>query len=551
MSSDDQIREGSGASNVSLASRTKSRFLIPVGALLLYLAQCAWFIGTQSLTVDEPVNITAGLEAWRYGRFEHWDDHPALIRLICTLPVINPKYQIEKVPYLKVQEVAPSPEAMTWRTRPMNSLLGLLLGVLVWLAARRMYSEGAANLAVYLFAFSPALIAHFSLVGNDGIPALMAFATAFQLVRWRHDPSPLQTVLVGLAVGGLLLSKFSVLPLVLLTLALVLVLKPTGLSVRLKSLNWKQVAIVSIVSCGVLWAAYRFHVSKVVVTIQRSRVEVLSPNYTQPKVKDIERPLRLWFPVPAGEFLQAIWVQVQHSREGHAGYLFGRSFQNGSVLYFPSVILLKWPTILLIFCGLSTVLLALRRISLPADWAIWVLFPAVFLLSVLFTSINLGERLILPLYPFGLLLAAGLWQMTTARRVLLLVLAGLVFHIYDAGRYAPDYISYFNMFARTDSFRLLSDSNVDWGNGLYAVRKYQQSHPNETIYMAYFGSIEPAVYGVKVIPLKENERASGTVIVSANYLAGQNLRDEAGYRWLLQYPRKAILAHGLYVFDVH
>ena len=48
----------------------------------IYIAQCAWFIRTQSFTNDEPEHLVAGLEAWRYGEFARWHDQPPLARLI-------------------------------------------------------------------------------------------------------------------------------------------------------------------------------------------------------------------------------------------------------------------------------------------------------------------------------------------------------------------------------------------------------------------------------------------------------------------------------------
>ena len=60
------------------------RWLVPALLAFLYAAQCAWFIRTQSLTYDEPVHIAEGLNAWRYGRFEQYNDHPPLARLWCT-----------------------------------------------------------------------------------------------------------------------------------------------------------------------------------------------------------------------------------------------------------------------------------------------------------------------------------------------------------------------------------------------------------------------------------------------------------------------------------
>ena len=65
------------------------RWLLPALLALIYLAQCAWFIRTQSLTYDEPVHIAEGLNAWRYGRFEQYNDHPPLARLWFTLPLLE------------------------------------------------------------------------------------------------------------------------------------------------------------------------------------------------------------------------------------------------------------------------------------------------------------------------------------------------------------------------------------------------------------------------------------------------------------------------------
>jgi hypothetical protein len=62
--------------------------------------------------------------------------------------------------------------------------------------------------------------------------------------------------------------------------------------------------------------------------------------------------------------------------------------------------------------------------------------------------------------------------------------------------------------------------------------------------------VDPGIYGIKARPLGENERTSGTVIVSATNLSGQFLADPQSYRWLLQQERTEILDHSLYVFHV-
>ena len=121
---------------------------------------------------------------------------------------------------------------MAWRTRPMNTLLGVALGMALWFATRRLFSEGAANVALALYAFTPSLIAHFSVATTDGIGTLFIFLVAFQLVRWRKNQTAPQAALLGLILGGLLLAKFYAPPIVALALGLMLVMGPSELRSR-------------------------------------------------------------------------------------------------------------------------------------------------------------------------------------------------------------------------------------------------------------------------------------------------------------------------------
>jgi hypothetical protein len=158
----------------------------------------------------------------------------------------------------------------------------------------------------------------------------------------------------------------------------------------------------------------------------------------------------------------------------------------------------------------------------------------------------------LPIYPFALLFAAVAWQKFSQYRPGKIMLLGLlVLNAADVLRYAPGYLSYMNILIRPDtSYRLLSDSNVDWGQGLLALQKYQREHPDEQISLAYFGSVDPGVYNIQARPLEEGERVTGTVVLGATQLSGQFLKDPNAYRWLLAYGPPEILDGCLYVFHV-
>jgi hypothetical protein len=530
------------------------RWFLPALLAVFYLAQCAWFIRTQSLTYDEPVHIAEGLNGWRNQRFEQYNDHPPLARLWLSLPLLNPKWQVDvqKLPdSFHITRIAPDPEALAWRARTMNVVLGLLLAWLVWRAADQLFSRGAANFALALFVFSPSLIAHFSIAATDGAATLLIFVTTWGLRGWRRQPTWKRTLLLGLLLGLLLLVKFSTAPMFVLALLWMLLLGPDKITRNPLRWNWSRAAAAMMLAFFVVWAGYFFHVSR--LTVRDGTLTATFPNWSEPIVKPVQGHRNYSLLVPAGEYVEGFRELVRHNRHGQAAFFLGRvSSQGGWKMYYPTVILLKWPTIVLVLSmtGLAIALAGRRRA--PVDLWIMTSFPAVYLGLAISAHFNIGERHVLPLYPFALLFAAVVWEWAGRKRTGMAILAFLaVLNAADTLCYGPDYLSYFNGFVRpAESYRLLTDSNLDWGQGLLALRQYQHDHPNEQISLSYFGSVDPAIYGIQARPLGEQERASGTVIVSATNLSGQFLIDPQSYRWLLKQERTGVLDHSLYVFHV-
>jgi Dolichyl-phosphate-mannose-protein mannosyltransferase len=533
------------------------RVLVPGLLLSLYAMQCVWFIRTQSLTYDEPVHISEGLDAWRNGRFEDYNDHPPLARLLCTLPLIGRRSEhqwqvdVEKLPAgFRVVNVSPDPVSLAWRARAVNVVLGLLLGLLLWLQAAKLFSDAAANFVLALFAFSPPLIAHFSLVTTDGAATLLIFATAVQVARWKQVPSWRNALISGVVYGLLLLAKFSTLPIFLLAAFWMLVF--VGGHPRLNPFrwNWAKTALALLIAFVMVWAGYFFHISR--VTIRDGTLVVTHPHWTASLVKPTRSKLNINMLVPAGEFIAGLRDVALHNSHGQPAFFLGQvSPTGGWKAYYPVAILLKWPLLVVVLSGAGLALCILGRIRVP-DFEILISFPAVYFLLAIFAHFNIGERHVLPLYPFALLFAGATWQRFSRLRFGSAVLGVLlILNATDALRYAPGYLSYFEIFVPPQtSYRLLADSNLDWGQGLLALRNYQREHPDEQISLAYFGSVDPTVYGIRARPLGENEHATGTIIVSATDLAGEYLKDPNGYKWLLRYHLIAILDHCLFVFRV-
>jgi len=524
---------------------------VPALCLAWFTAQCLWFVGTQSLTYDEPVHVIAGLDAWRHGAFQQWNDQPPLGRLLVTTPLLfsDVDWQIEdrgpSGANFWTVSVRPDPVKLARLTRPVNVALGLVLGALLWITARRLFSVGAANLALALYACSPALVAHFSLATVDGVATLFCFASVLVVTRWRTTPTWLWTFGVGFTLGAFLVSKFSAPPLVLLALVV--------MSVSARQLDRAErgakICVAATLAFAVVWSAYRWHVGPVTF-----RNGSLSGPYARDQnvIVPIPRPFTYTVSVPAPEFVAAVGGVLQHSVRGQPTFLLGEvQRSSGWRRYFPVVVLIKWPLTVWLLAGAVLTSLAFGRFRLPREFAVMMLFPLVFFAFAILTNADLGDRYVLPVYPFLLLLASAVWDVVSHRRAATaLVAAAVICQAGDALRYAPDALSYFNVFVPADrSYTWLSDSNLDWGQGLLALRDYERKNTGP-VWLAYFGGVDPESYGIQRHILGEHDRVHGTVAVSATHLSGQYLENPEAYHWLLHYPRKAILNHTLHIFEV-
>jgi hypothetical protein len=61
----------------------------------------------------------------------------------------------------------------------------------------------------------------------------------------------------------------------------------------------------------------------------------------------------------------------------------------------------------------------------------------------------------------------------------------------------PNFIAFFNVPARgVGPLRLLSDSNLDWGQDLPLLERWRAEHPDGSLNLAYFGTADPSAYGI-------------------------------------------------------
>jgi hypothetical protein len=443
-------------------------------------------------------------------------------------------------------------DRLLFAARVAMTVFPLLLALIVFLATREMFDAGPAFVALALMVFEPNILAHGPLVTNDVAIACWLFAGVYAFWRYVANPNVWRLAVCGIAGGLTMASKHSGIILfpILFLLAMVELLIPVGTGGGSDSpqdrpaRSSRQVAlqlllaliVVGAISMAVLWSFYGFRYS--------ARPAGWPPS---PALASSLGAVRSRFAATALAMAARAHLLPEAFLEGFAffyatasrpTYLLGRLYSHGVWFYFPLAFLIKST---LGFLGL----LALA----PLAWmlgarerrreTLWMLIPTAVFLAVSMTSnLNIGLRHILPIYPFlAVLAAAGAWRLAKTHRAWGIIVGGLVLiHAVSSLRAFPNYLPYSNEFwgGPAKTYRVLTDSNVDWGQGLPAVKRYLQTHDSTPCWLAYFGTVDPGHYEIPCTLLTASSAViwerpldevppviDGTVLVSATEMSGQ------------------------------
>ena len=531
--------------------------------LAVFAILCAHGLRWDTPTVDEFAHLPSGWYTLKTGRFDLFPLNPPLIKVLSAVPLLtlspalDPAARIENTgwyPWVYGTEFMERNRAEYDRIFLLGRLpvvaLGLLLGWLVFRWARELYGDEAGLVALFLTVFFPSLIAHAHLATVDVGLAFFLVLTLYLFWRFVQRPAPWLLVACGLALGLAQLSKFSALLLypVLLLLALLPLSVGAGLAPPREGVNpsptsqkrrLASLALIFLISLVVIDAGYLFQ-------------EIGHPVRFESKLLSV---LPAGLPLPADYLRGLDSLQLINEVGEYPEYLFGRWSREGSPFYYLVVILFKTPLPLLA----ALLLVPFARSRARGQSFLWL--PALVLLVFFSVSkVHYGIRYILPIFPLLIVYASRLvpWVRTRSRAVQSVALALLLSYPFSAFLSTPDTLSYFNVLAGGQGDRILLDSNIDWGQGLKRVRAYMDREGIDQIGLAYFGHVDPAIYGIDW-DFPHTERP-GLVAVSANFRHGYpyaTYRDGRilpippnAFTWIGQFPRVVDIGGGIFVYRI-
>jgi len=521
-------------------------------ALLLLLAYLQLStLAITSPTMDETNHLVSGYAFLVRGDTRIKLNGPILNNLIGAIPLLlqpglklapadDPAWDLNKYVGIAddfVWNNTVSPFRIMYLARLPFTMIGWLLGALIFRWARERSTPTAGLFALTLYVFCPNLLAHSRFVMTDSVPATMTCLTLYSFARFRKSQRSSWQAATGIALGLALASKFSLLMLVPALAILALAVARRQLISRTIIMLGQIFALAAVT----VWGVYAFQVAPVAAG---------------------------GFPVPApgywGEWLSARYYLGQP----WPNYLFGQISPTGWWYYFPIAFVVKTPLPVLILLIVALVRTALRR-SWRRD-TIFLLPGSLILFALLFSTNNLGYRYLLPLLPLIFVYISDLVPKASRLPLRSALAALLVWQIVGTLRSYPYYLTFFNeLIGGPDKGRyILSDSNIDWGQDLVGLKQYVDKHHIDRIKLSYFGIAHPTAYGLKTEALPPvrtamhdqgawwlhtyypNDPPPGIYAISVANLMGGIWIDRQVYAYFRDRTPDTTIGHSIYIYTV-
>jgi 4-amino-4-deoxy-L-arabinose transferase-like glycosyltransferase len=547
-------------------ARPAGRWLVAAAAALLlaqFAAAMAWASKGDAPTYDEPAHLAAGASYLTTRDLRLNFEHPPLVKALAAVPLVAARVRLpsraelaageqNRLGHRLLYELGNNPGRVLLLGRLPMMGLAALLALAVFGFATDLFGARAALVPLALVTLDPNLVAHGRLVATDVGVTLFLLVTAWMLYRAARWRPAIWVAAAGVAFGLALGCKYSALLAAPVVAALA---SAAGWAQASRRVRGHQVpsalrraaaaagaaAVVGGLALVTVWAVYL----------------AIDPHLGgAPKRIQVAGPLAALadlLPLPA-TYRAGLRFVLYYDQVERPAYLLGQRYAGGRADFYPVVLALKTPLGALAAWALTFVLALVglawphqggraRHAGTVAAVAGFVLAPAAWLLLLAVTSgTNIGLRHVL-LVPVAAAVACGLlgadWRparpwprlarnlgsIPAVLAVVLVAATGV-----SSWRAEPHPLAYVNeaFGGPGQGWRLVADSNLDWGQDLARAAAWERARPDrldDPVWLLYFGTGDPEAYGLEAIRLApasrtvRPERVRGTVLVSASALA--------------------------------
>ncbi len=569
---------------------------LPASWLLVPFVLLFFFLAVDSMvddspTMDEQNHIGRGIAFVKTGDPRLSLEHPPLVNAISALPLLLMRDL--KVPFDDPSWVSQQPPDVYWyvfadelmwqlgndvtqmmflaRLPVLFMTLGLALVGFHW--ARQLWRSPFAPHLTFLFIlFDPNILANGRYVTTDLGGTLFIFLATFLLWRMWKRPSWRTWLLAGVGMGLAFGSKLSALAFVPIWGVMALLplyrrnrtqintdehrcfsdfFAPSALSAVKNRLGmYVSAGLFSIV---VVWAIFGFEWGRFAF-----------------KADWLVGLNQVSGPMPT--FWRGIEKILFWSSSGRMAYLLGDFSLEGFIQYFPVAFAVKTPLVTLIGLLAGVVLLLWRRETRQRVLFV-LLVPLLYFATSMTSNLNIGYRHLLPTLPFVYLIVSGLvaWGMDAKqRRIMTVGVSGAFMALLLTTVWIhPHYLSFFNQAAGgpENGYRILLDSNVDWGQDLLRLQDWMVEEGVERVKLGWFGAAIPDYYGISYEPLPGSQLPAfysqwtvppfnvsapepGVYAISVSNLMELPLPNSTVYGWFRQQEPDARIGYSILIYRV-
>jgi hypothetical protein len=567
-------------------------------AIMFFLAFLS--IKNESLTMDELPHLPAGYSYLTQKDMRINPEHPPLIKDIAALPLlfikninfpsdhkswtedVNGQWDFGNKFLFKSGNPA---DEMIFYGRIMMILVLMVFAISVYFFVYKNFGGPIALLTLFLFCFSPSLLAHGRLITTDIGAAFGVFLTIFTFFNFLKNPSKKNILIVSLALAFAELVKFSN---IILFPYLILIAFVWWLINRkdFKKLAGNLILIFILFFIFIL-PIYQYHVLNYPIERQISDIQFLLKNINNQNIVKLlvwmaDKPILRAY----AQYFLGVFMVLMRVVGGNTTYFLGEITNVGWQSYFPIVYLLKESlsfhilTIIAVLFAVYSFIFREKKQGFVENmknllhkyFLEFCVFSyiVIYWIIALKSNLNIGVRHLLPAIALTyILVAIGIFKFLEKQKYfkLKIALVGFLLLWQTAGIFIvfPHFISYFNEIAGgyKNGCQYVVDSNYDWGQGLKRLKNWTQENNIEKIYIDYFGGADIEYYFGNNYEKWWGERnpseiASGSYLaVSATFMQGgkgvlvKNFKAPSGYyRWLEQENLVARPDPSIFVFKI-
>jgi len=552
--------------------------------VLLFVFAFLLMIGSarsNSATTDEAVHLFAGYTYLAERDFRLDPEHPPILKELAAAPLLAMRNLISPVDGLwdkaanfyydswkEARLLADSFFFTLGNNASIFLFLGRLpfifltlgLGLAVYYWANKLYGKKVGIFAAFLILLMPNILAHGPLINTDLGLTLFIFISVYFWGEYLKKPTLKSFILAGIFCGLAFASKYTS----VLIVPIFIILGMIKIFIDKNSKYWIKYLLglfgIGIITFIIVWFSYGFSIATPPQPIGTLSENIkMWANWDIPTLFDgvFAKVRPVLFPA---DYYKGLILVTRHALGGHGSFLLGKTSNTGWWYYFPVAIFVKTPIPFFIFLALAIGIFGKIKAKLLFDELLLIIAPIIFLVFSMYSKADLGVRHVLPIFPFLAVYAAksiklvkfseikivnyDLKKLMSALVFLLLILWYLLSLVLNY----PNYLAYFNEAAggAKGGYKILTDSNLDWGQDILRIRAYINKHNIQDPYVVYPWDSEDALryYGINSTLLKpEDQEIKGDVIISATYL------QSGAYDWLKKYPNEQITP-GVFYFRI-